>query len=222
MQSILDEYLSFARPLEDLRSEAVDVAALAREVAGVLGGRIEHGGVKLDLDLAPALVEADPRRLRDAITNLLTNAIEATPRGGAIRVRTHPTTSRDQPEGARIEIEDTGRGIAPADLERLGTSYFTTRVGGTGLGVVLVQGVVAQHGGELTYESTVGRGTVARIDLPAKPPAATPLPDVPAPSGSASTLAAAVAVADPSCAAAGCPPQRLGEALRRRLVERRS
>lgn len=217
MQAILDEYLSFARPLEDLRPEHVDVAVLAREVAGVLGGRLEQGGIKVELDLAPARVEADPRRLRDAITNLLTNAIEATPRGGAIRMRTHPTDGRGEPAGARIEIEDSGRGIAPADLERLGTSYFTTRVGGTGLGVVLVQGVVMQHGGELTYESTVGRGTMARIDLPAKPPQASPLPDAPGPTASATMLAADAPVCAPLC-----PPQRLGEALRRRIVERRT
>ena len=67
-----------------------------------------------------------------------------------------------------LEVKDTGRGIAPDDLERLGTSFFTTRPNGTGLGVVLAQGVITQHGGSLAYASTPGRGTTATITLPCK------------------------------------------------------
>ncbi len=216
MQSILDEYLSFARPLEDLRPEPVDLAALAGEVAGVLGGRLEHGGIRVELDLGVARVQADPRRLRDAITNLVTNAIEATPRGGLIRLRTHLLP---RGAGARLEVEDSGRGIAATDLERLGTSYFTTRVGGTGLGVVLVQGVVAQHGGELTYESAVGRGTLARIDLPPAPPpqAHTALPDT-----AADPVACGAPAKPIDRGRVTEPPCLIGAELRRRIVERRT
>lgn len=215
MQSILDEYLSFARPLEDLRLEAVDLAALAGEVAGVLSGRLEQGGIRVELDLGVANVQADPRRMRDAITNLVTNAIEATPRGGLVRLRTHLLP---RGAGARLEVEDSGRGIPPADMERLGSSYFTTRVGGTGLGVVLVQGVVAQHGGELTYESAVGRGTLARIDVPLVPPSrsAAALPDCgadPVACGMPAPPAERARPTDPPC---------LGTELRRRIVERRT
>ena len=74
-----------------------------------------------------------------------------------------------------LEVRDSGRGIAPEDLERIGTSFFTTRPNGTGLGVVLAQGVINQHGGTLTYASTVGSGTTATIILPVKPQA-TPEP----------------------------------------------
>jgi len=65
-----------------------------------------------------------------------------------------------------LEVTDTGRGITPEDLERLGTSFFTTRPNGTGLGVVLATGVIVQHGGQLKYVSGVGRGTTATITLP--------------------------------------------------------
>ena len=71
--------------------------------------------------------------------------------------------------GVRLDVQDSGRGISPEDLERLGTSFFTTRPNGTGLGVVLAQGVINQHGGTLTYASTVGMGTTATITLPGKP-----------------------------------------------------
>jgi signal transduction histidine kinase len=68
-----------------------------------------------------------------------------------------------------LEVRDTGRGIKPEDLEKLGTSFFTTRSAGTGLGVVLAQGVVAQHGGRVHYASELGRGTQVTITLPARP-----------------------------------------------------
>ena len=83
-----------------------------------------------------------------------------------LRVRT--TTA-----GVTLEVRDTGRGISAEDLERLGTSFFTTRPNGTGLGVVLAQGVITQHGGTLEYKSTVGHGTTATIHFPA--PGSTPL-----------------------------------------------
>ena len=68
-----------------------------------------------------------------------------------------------------LEVRDSGRGIAPDDLERIGTPFFTTRERGTGLGVVLAQGVIHQHGGTLTYASALGHGTIATITLPVKP-----------------------------------------------------
>jgi signal transduction histidine kinase len=163
MQTILDEYLSFSRPLEDLKIEAIDLAALARDVLDVLAGRADHAGVALSLEGGPTPVHGDPRRLKEALINLVANAIEATPSGGAVGLRVR--TSGDQ---ITLEVKDTGRGISPEDLERLGTSFFTTRPNGTGLGVVLAQGVITQHGGTLAYTSTVGHGTAALITLPGK------------------------------------------------------
>ncbi|MGE5182102.1 MAG: sensor histidine kinase [Acidobacteriota bacterium] len=162
METILAEYLSFSRPLEDLHAEELDLAALARDVCDVLAGRADQAGVTLAIEGGKTLTKGDPRRLKEALINLVANAIEATPSGGKVVLRVRASGA-----GAMLEVEDTGRGIAPDDLERLGTSFFTTRPEGTGLGVVLAQGVITQHGGTLAYESTVGRGTTARITLPA-------------------------------------------------------
>src|SRR5204862_4606401 len=96
-----------------------------------------------------------------ALINLVSNAIEATPSGGSVALRVRGTGA-----GVQLDVRDSGRGISPEDLERLGTSFFTTRVNGTGLGVVLAQGVITQHGGSLAYVSTVGKGTTATIMLP--------------------------------------------------------
>ena len=130
METILSEYLSFSRPLEDLKPESLDLAAVARDVLDVLGGRAEEAGVALELDGSAARAAGDPRRLKEALINLVSNAIEATPTGGKVSLKLRGT-----PAEITLEVRDTGRGgITNDDLDRLGTSFFTTRPGGTGLG----------------------------------------------------------------------------------------
>ena len=163
METILSEYLSFSRPLEDLSPEPIDLAALAREVVDVMSGRAEQAGVQLVIDSNAMPGHGDPRRLKEALINLVANAIEATPSGGTVTL-----TLRRDAGAVTVEVADTGRGIPTDDLERLGTPFFTTRSTGTGLGVTLALGVIAQHGGELKYTSTVGQGTSATITLPVK------------------------------------------------------
>jgi signal transduction histidine kinase len=172
METILNEYLSFSRPLEDLRPDALDVAAIARDVLDVLAGRADQAGVTLAFEGAAGAVHGDTRRLKEALINLVANAIEATPSGGTVALRL-----RNSAGAVVLEVRDSGRGIAPEDLERIGTSFFTTRPNGTGLGVVLAQGVINQHGGTLTYKSTLGQGTTATITLPIKAQA-TPEPAI--------------------------------------------
>ena len=164
METILHEYLSFSRPLEDISPEPIDLSALSRDVLDVLDGRAQQAGVSLSLEGKAAAVEGDPRRLKEALINLVMNAIEATPSGGLVALKI-----RDAAESAMLEVRDSGRGIKPEELERLGTSFYTTRPDGTGLGVVLAQGVITQHGGSLAYVSTVGKGTTATITLPFSP-----------------------------------------------------
>jgi signal transduction histidine kinase len=185
MELILAEYLSFSRPLEDLKPQPVDLAELAADALGVVGGRVEQGRITVVTRTRPTRIEADPRRLKEALLNLLANAIDATPSGGTIEVVTRPASSGG---GGILEVRDTGRGIKPEDLERLGTSFFTTRAAGTGLGVVLAQGVVAQHGGRIHYASEVGRGTQVTINLPARPQLMCPTAEVLTTSAAPSSL----------------------------------
>ena len=165
METILAEYLSFSRPLEDLKPVRIALHEVVADAVAVVGGRAEHAGLALVVDAAPVALVADPRRLKEALLNLLANAIEATPAGGTITARTRAGADG----GGVIEVTDTGRGIKPDELDRLGTSFFTTKGSGTGLGVVLASTVVAQHGGTIHYASTPGRGTTVTVRLPAEP-----------------------------------------------------
>jgi signal transduction histidine kinase len=164
METILREYLSFSRPLEDLHAAPMDVAALVMDVVNVLSARAETGGVRLAWSGDAPRVEADRRRLKECLINLVSNALEATPAGGRVDV----TIAADDGGGARVEVRDTGRGISADDMSRLGQSYFTTREGGTGLGFVLAKSAVVQHGGTLEVTSRQGEGTTMTVRLPAK------------------------------------------------------
>lgn len=163
MQSILQGYLSFSRPLESLRPEPLRLEALADDVLAVLEARAEEAGVALRR-VGEARLTGDGRRLKEALLNLVANAIEATPPGGEVTLRVGAGDGT-----ARIAVHDTGPGMAPEVLARLGTPFFTTREQGTGLGVLLARGVFAQHGGTLEYASVPGRGTVATGTLPVEP-----------------------------------------------------
>lgn len=165
MEAILRDYLSFSRPLEALRPGPVAVGPLVDDVIAVLEGRAEGAGVQLAREGDPVSLVGDGRRLKEALLNLLTNAIEATPSGGSVTVQL-----RREGEGGELVIRDTGRGIPEHLLSRVGSPFFTTREGGTGLGVALARAIISQHGGTLQYRSEPGRGTTATVSLPRRPP----------------------------------------------------
>ena len=160
MSVILQEYLSFSRPMDKLRRETLSLAALADEVVELLSAQAVTNGVLLQRQ-GDARVEADPRRLREALFNLTANALEATPRGGSVEIGIVERESR-----VHLEVRDSGRGMPQDVLDRLGTPFFTTREQGTGLGVAMARSAFAQHGGSLDYQSEPGRGTVATGILP--------------------------------------------------------
>lgn len=165
MEQIMAEYLSFSRPLQDLKPEDLDLAELADNVMAVMEARASDAGVTLARSGGPANVVADPRRLKEALLNLVSNAIEATPRGGRVEVEVQPGA-----DDAQVVVRDDGKGIPAEFLARVGTPFFTMREGGTGLGVLLAKTVVAQHGGQLDFQSLEGRGTSVTLRLPKEPP----------------------------------------------------
>jgi signal transduction histidine kinase len=126
--------------------------------------------VNVERQVAPDVM-ASAGQIEQVVVNLVTNAVKATPAGkhGEVVIR----TSTGSHGMARLEVIDHGTGIAPAILGRIFEPFFTTRqVGegkGTGLGLAICHAIVAAHGGTMTVETEVGKGSTFRIELPAAP-----------------------------------------------------
>ena len=125
--------------------------------------------------LAPSLPagHGDGQRLTQVLLNVVLNAIQASPRGATVQVNLG-----FECEGARLTVRDDGIGMTPDVLERIRKPYFTTKEGGTGLGVAVARVLVEQHGGRIEFRSNPGKGTTVTITLPtkAKPCARLPNP----------------------------------------------
>ena len=167
LKTIIGRFSDFAKmPAPHL--EGVDVNQVAREIIQLFQAQLAAPGqrrveAKLDLRADPARVQADPEQLRRALSNLVLNALDAMPQGGALLVR----TSRDNGKVA-IEVSDSGVGLTPEECDRLFTPYYTTKQHGTGLGLAIVQSVVSDHKGTIAVRSEPGRGTTFRIELDAE------------------------------------------------------
>jgi signal transduction histidine kinase len=167
LNRIVNEVLDFARPIrfELLR---VDVNSLCRESASAALASGPGAPIALDLDSTLTTMTTDPGRLRIALVNLLVNARHAVHGNGG-----HVTLgSRSGPESVRISVADDGTGIAGPDLAKVFDPYFTTKRGGTGLGLPIAKNIVEGLGGTLTVASTPGKGTDITIDLPFDAPLA--------------------------------------------------
>lgn len=167
MDAIVRDYLSFARPLAELERARVDLRGLADDVVSVLSDRAQLRGVALSAAGDALVIDADARRLREALFNLTDNAIAATPAGGTVTIDVARAGT-----GARLRIEDTGTGMDPALAEA--PSFTTTRPDGTGLGLTIARGAITQHGGELRFTPRPGGGTMAIVILPPEPGATLP------------------------------------------------
>jgi len=173
LQSIVDGFLSFSRGFDDLKVAPTQLHELARELAVLLETRAQDAEVVIDVvGDESVLIDADARKVRQALLNVLVNAIQASPRASTVTV----AIARES-EGARIAVHDDGVGMTPEILDRIRKPYFTTKEGGTGLGVAVARGLVEQHGGQLEFRSAPGKGTTAVIRLPTTPPVDAPLPN---------------------------------------------
>ena len=173
LQSIVEGFLSFSRGLDDLNLSQVRPFEVVRELSVLLETRAEDAGIAFDITGSDDVVlNADARKLRQALLNVVLNAIQASPRDAKVRI----VVAREC-DSVLLTVRDDGVGMTPEVLERIRKPYFTTKEGGTGLGVAVARGLVEQHGGQMEFRSTPGRGTVVTIRLPTKAKPCTRLPN---------------------------------------------
>ena len=166
LNRIVTEVLDFARPIK-FELAAADLNALTRDAVHAAEAAAGSDGVRLTLDPDLPQTVTDGERLRQALVNIVGNALQAVAEAGRpgppdIRVRTARIDSRR----VAITISDAGRGIAPADLARVFDPYFTTRRTGTGIGLAISRNIIEGLGGRITVASEPARGTDVRIELP--------------------------------------------------------
>lgn len=162
LSQLMSDVLLFARPLE-LKSEALDLADLLGRLLTRWEPRFRQAGVTCHAAFDPATppAEADPRTLEQIIVNLITNALQAMPSGGALSITLSPAG-----EMVEMKVADTGPGIPPQILDRIFDPFFTTKKDGTGLGLAIARRILAAHKGTIHAESFPDAGTVFTVHLP--------------------------------------------------------
>ncbi len=161
INDVVQQFLEYARPPK-LAPRDTDLATEVRDTVDSLRALSESRGVTLEVHAGTAgMAVCDPGQLRQALDNLVRNAIEATPEGGQVTV-----TAAGSSKGHTIEVRDTGVGIAAEDLPKVFDLYFTTKPHGTGVGLAVTQQIVSAHGGTIEVDSAPGRGTQMTIRLP--------------------------------------------------------
>lgn len=167
LQGIVDGFLSFSRGLDDLTVGPTKPYEISRELSLLLETRAADAGVSIEVrGSREVTLAADSKKLRQALLNLVLNAMQASTKGSTVTLEVAKSCS----DGAAVlRVIDRGAGMTPDVLERIRKPYFTTKEGGSGLGVAVARGIIEQHGGTLRFESTSGRGTTAIVILPASP-----------------------------------------------------
>ncbi|MFQ5671194.1 MAG: sensor histidine kinase [Acidobacteriota bacterium] len=165
LNQVVGKYLDYARP-QALEPRPLDVQESVRSAVALLQRSADRSAVRfqchLPAGLPPAL--ADPVQLHQALVNLLLNGIQAMPSGGLLEVNLGMA-----PNGIQVEVRDHGDGLPGGARERLFEPFFSTKPGGTGLGLAVASQIASSHGGSLTAEDVREGGALFRLVLPAAP-----------------------------------------------------
>ncbi len=163
LDRVVKTFLDFSRPVE-VHFEDVDLSALTHEVADLMTppARLAHIDLTVESPSAPVLLRGDADLLKQAVLNLVTNAIEAMRDGGGLRLATAGSNGV-----VSLEVADTGPGIPAAQRDKVFQLYFTTKNFGSGIGLALTYRAVQLHNGTIAFESEEGRGTTFRLQFPA-------------------------------------------------------
>lgn len=172
VREIVEKLMLLAQPYS-VEAVWVDVNCAASDTADLLRYQTQSQGVRVTLELDPSLpmIWAKETSMSSVCMNLMMNAVQAMPAGGELAVR----TGLAAPERVRLEITDTGTGIAPEHFERIWDPFFTTKPTGqgTGLGLSITSRIVHRHGGEIRAENLRSGGARFFVELPVRGPGGT-------------------------------------------------
>lgn len=162
LREILDDFLKYAGNLT-LEREVLDVNQLVEELTDFFAPQAAANKVRIRFvpSTAPLKANVDSKLIKQALLNLMLNATQAMSGGGELMLAVEPHGN-----DLAISVTDTGPGIAAADAERIFEAYYTTKKGGTGLGLPMTRRIVEEHGGRIEVQSEVGQGTRFQIHLP--------------------------------------------------------
>jgi signal transduction histidine kinase len=156
----------------DIQLQPLLLARMAEEIADEMLRHTERHRFAIDFPPNFPIVDADPRRIRQVLRNIIDNSIKYAPNGGLIVIR-----GEARPDDVVVSVADQGVGISPEDLIPLFDKYFRVKaptgyhVPGTGLGLPVSRAIIEAHGGRIWAESTVGEGTTLFFSIPLEPPA---------------------------------------------------
>jgi two-component system, NtrC family, sensor kinase len=167
-RDVVRRLLDFARQSERVRARS-DMNEIVTDVLELVNHLLHTSGIQMFTDLPDGLprILVDRNQIKQVILNLIHNALHAMPDGGELHITTL-RRSHDNHDWLTINVTDTGTGISPENLERIFEPFFTTRAkgGGTGLGLSVSYGIVAEHSGFIEAESKVGKGSIFSVWLP--------------------------------------------------------
>ena len=180
INAVLQETQMLTRLVDDLRTlahsesgtlalqkESTDMGVLVNDAATAFSADAAERKVTLDVQAATdlPLMDVDPLRIREVLTNLISNALRHTPEGGRVTVAGSSTS-----ESVVLSVSDTGSGIPATELPKIFDRFYKGRASrGSGLGLTIARNLVVAHGGEIHADSVEGRGTVISIRLPLRP-----------------------------------------------------
>ena len=165
LREILDDFLRYAGRIE-LDRKPVELNGLLEELVDFFLPQAQLQRVQLRLQKSPAplIADADPKLIKQAVLNLLINGLQAMGGGGGELI----LSLKAQGRSAVIDVIDTGSGIPPEQVARIFQAYYTTRKGGTGIGLAMARRIAEEHGGSIGVRSEVGKGSDFYITLPLK------------------------------------------------------
>jgi len=161
LNRVLEDFLRFARP-EPVEQGRFVLQHVIGDVLDLTRQQAARNNVDVAVDLGDEIgIRGQGEQLKQAFLNLVLNALQAMPNGGALKI-----SMRALPQEVQVLVSDSGPGIAPEDRERIFNPFVTTRDSGTGLGLAITQRIIQGHGGRIILDSRPGEGACFTVCLP--------------------------------------------------------